>query len=176
VEDETARGALRASQNRVRAIAALHQHLYQLALGQDVPFRQFVQDLVARLRDCYGIHADRVAVSIELEDFRVRDEWVMPIALILNEAVSNAFKHAFPNGVSGQLRIRLQLDANQGHLIIQDSGPGLVPGFDPARNPGLGLKVIGVFADQMNGGFSLKNIADSGLVFDLHFPITCVDN
>jgi PAS domain S-box-containing protein len=176
VEDESARQALRSSQNRVRAIAVLHQHLYSLAMGQAGSLQEFVSGLVEHLRQCFGVTEQQVKVNLDLQDARIRDEWVMPVALILNEAISNAFKHAFPAARSGLIEIQLTLGEQDGHLIVRDNGVGLPPGFDAAQSLGLGLKVIGVFAEQMRGRISLKNIEDIGLLFDLHFPIACVDN
>lgn len=176
VDDETARQALRSSQNRVRAIAVLHQHLYALAMGQAGSLQEFVTGLVDHLRQCFGVPEDRVLVELQLQDARLRDEWVMPVALILNEAISNAFKHAFPADRPGRIDIQLALDEQSGRLTVQDDGIGLPAGFEASDSLGLGLKVIGVFAEQMRGKVSLKNIEGIGLLFDLHFPIACVDN
>ncbi len=176
LEDASARQALRSSQNRVRAIASLHQHLYQLSLGKETSLQEFTDELVARLRECYDTPADRVTVTVHLEQCEVRDEWHMPLALILNEAISNAFKHAFPDDRSGTIDIKLAALDREAHLTIQDDGVGLPAGFDGSANAGLGLKVIGVFAEQMRGRVSMENITDRGLIFDLRFPIGCVDN
>lgn len=176
LESGDARQVLRSSQNRVRAISALHQHLYQLALDPEVPFGQFVEDLVKRLRDCYDRPASQVEVQVQVDDCRLREEWVLPVALILNEAVSNALKHGFPDGRRGRLSISVSTTGAEGQVLVQDDGVGLPEGFDEGDNVGLGLKVIGVFADQMNSSVNLKNMADSGVVFDLRFPITCVNN
>ena len=175
LDQESVRHALRSSQNRVRAIAALHQHLYQMALGQNVPFDQFVEGVVARLRDCYQVPESQVKVATELEALKLLEEWVMPVALIINEAVSNCFKHAFADGRSGNLQICLRREGEKVRLRVQDDGVGLPAGFELERDDGLGFKVIGVFADQMGGQFSVENIASSGVAFDLQFPITCVD-
>ncbi len=176
LEDVTARQALRSSQNRVRAIAALHQHLYQLSLGRETSLQEFADELVSRLRECYDAPVDRVAVAVQLQQCEVRDEWHMPLALILNEAISNAFKHAFPDGRSGTINVLLTATDHDAHLTIQDDGVGLPEGFDGSAGAGLGLKVIGVFAEQMQGQVSVENITDRGLIFDLRFPIGCVDN
>lgn len=175
LDQESVRHALRSSQNRVRAIAALHQHLYQMALGQEVPFEKFVEGVVARLRDCYQVPEAQVKVVIDLEDLKLREEWVMPVALIVNEAVSNCFKHAFADGRLGNLEICLRRQGGEVQLRVKDDGVGLSAGFESDRDDGLGFKVIGVFADQMGGQFSVENIASSGVAFDLQFPITCVD-
>lgn len=176
LDNADARQVLKSSQNRVRAIAALHQHLYQLALDPHLPFRQFVDDLVSRLRDCYDRPASQVEVKVDVDEGRLREEWVLPVALILNEAVSNALKHGFQDGRQGRISITLRTTGSEGQLRIQDDGAGLPEGFSESDSVGLGLKVIGVFSDQMNSYSSLKNMAGSGVVFDLRFPITCVNN
>lgn len=176
LDDASARQALRSSQNRVRAIASLHQHLYQLSLGGELSLQDFTDELVTRLRECYDTPADRIAVSVALDQCEVRDEWHMPLALILNEAISNAFKHAFPDGQTGSIEVRLTAIDQEAHLTIQDDGVGLGPDFDSSSSPGLGMKVIGVFAEQMKAQISMENITGGGLIFDLRFPIGCVDN
>lgn len=173
LDDESAREALRTSQNRVRAVAALHQHLYQLALGQGTGLQEFVQELVARLRDCYDMPESLLKVSVEVGPFRLREEWFMPVALILNEALSNAFKHGGPGAV--QVRLFEGSDHFM-HLTVQDAGLGMPEGFDSSASLGLGLKIIGVFAEQMHGRISIENIKSVGMLFDLRFPMGCVDN
>ena len=176
LDDAGARQALRSSQNRVRAIASLHEHLYQLSLGGELSLQKFSEELVARLRDCYDAAPDRVAVTVALEQCEVRDEWLMPLALILNEALSNAFKHAFPDGRSGSISVHLNAQGQEARLTIQDDGVGLASDFYGMTSPGLGIKVIGVFAEQMRGKVSMENITGRGVIFDLRFPIGCVDN
>jgi two-component sensor histidine kinase len=175
LDQDSVRHALRSSQNRVRAIAALHQHLYQIALGQEAPFEQFVEGVISRLRECYQVPDTQVIVTTELEKLKLLEEWVMPVALIINEAVSNSFKHAFSDGRTGCLQVSLRRNGDKVSLRVQDDGAGLPADFDPERDEGLGFKVISVFADQMGGRFSVENIASSGVAFDLQFPITCVD-
>lgn len=175
VEDEAVRSLLRSSQNRVRAIAALHQHLYEMQLGQALCLTDFAKELVVRLRECFEAPEDRVKVELNLKSPRLHDEWLMPVALILNEALSNAFKHAFPDGRKGTIRVSLSVESDGAHLRVEDDGVGLPENFGGPGSMGLGLKVLGVFADQLRGQTSLKNIVNVGLRFDLLFPITCVD-
>ncbi len=174
LESEGARDALRTSQNRVRAIAALHQHLYQLALGQQPSLRDFIQELSARLRECYELSEQTVSISIDVSEHRLREEWFMPVALILNEALSNALQHG---GGAGAVQVRLfAADDQFMHLTVEDSGPGLPEKFDAAASQGLGLKISGVFANQMQGRISIVNTKSVGMLFDLRFPMGCVDN
>lgn len=175
--DEGARSALRSSQNRVRSIAALHQHLYQLALGEGPGFDDFARGLSQRLRECYEVHEDHVALNLDITAAHLQQEWMMPLALILNETLSNAFEHAFPSGRQGHVNVRLMLgDDGVGEFEVSDDGIGLPDGFDPAIAPGLGLKILGVFADQMRGQLRLSGEPGLGTKFNLRFPMAHPDN
>jgi len=163
---------LRTSQNRVRAVAALHQHLYQLALGQEQGLQASVEDLVARLRELATISLSPFSRwgSMSASSACVKNGF-MPVALILNEALSNAFKHGGP----GLVQVRLFEGSDDFmHLTVQDAGPGMPEDFDSAASLGLGLKIIGVFAEQMQGRISIENIKSVGMLFDLRFPMGCV--
>lgn len=171
VSDQDARNALRSSQNRVRAIAALHQHLYQIALGKGDTFSDFTRDLVAHLRECYQASPDQINVRLEIQEGPVQPEWLMPLALTLNEALSNAFEHAFPHGRHGQITATLRYAQASGELIISDDGIGLPPGFNPGEGSGLGLKILAVFADQMRGQLFVQGTPDLGTEIKLRFPL-----
>jgi PAS domain S-box-containing protein len=170
VSDQHARDALRSSQNRVRAIAALHQHLYQLALGGGVTFSDFTKDLIQHLRECYEMPQEQVAVGLSIQEGSIDPEWLMPLALTLNEALSNTFEHAFPHGRKGSITATLRYAADFGELIIRDDGVGLPSDFHPGDSPGLGLKILAVFADQMRGQLFVQGTPDQGTEVKLRFP------
>jgi two-component sensor histidine kinase len=170
VSDQHARDALRSSQNRVRAIAALHQHLYQLAVGGDVTFSDFAKDLILHLRECYEMPQEQVAVGLSIQEGSIDAEWLMPLALTLNEALSNSFEHAFPHGRKGSIKATLRYAADFGELVIRDDGVGLPADFHPSDSAGLGLKILAVFADQMRGQLFVQGTPDQGTEVKLRFP------
>ncbi|MBL9116510.1 MAG: PAS domain-containing protein [Verrucomicrobiaceae bacterium] len=174
VEEET-RQILRSTQNRIRAVAALQQHLFDLQMGQSAGLQEFAVELTQRLRECYEVSDDRVVVEVDLTGVKIRPEWFVPLALILNEAVSNVFKHAYPDSRSGRVKMSLCCEEDGAHLRVRDNGVGLPAHFGSPGSTGMGLKVLGIFADQLHGKVSLKNIEDGGVLFDLLFPMRCVD-
>lgn len=171
VSDQDARNALRSSQNRVRAIAALHQHLYQVALGKGDTFSDFSRDLVAHLRECYEVKADQIKVHLEVQEGPIEQEWLMPLALTLNEALSNCFEHAYPHGRKGLITAMLTYTQGSGELVISDDGVGLPSDFHPGEGGGLGLKILAVFADQMRGQLFVRGNPDQGTEIKLRFPL-----
>jgi PAS domain S-box-containing protein len=170
VSDQHARDALRSSQNRVRAIAALHQHLYQLALGGGGTFSDFTRELIQHLRECYEVPAEQIATGLAIQDGSIDPEWLMPLALALNEALSNSFEHAFPHGRQGSITATLRYSGDNGELIIRDDGVGLPSEFHPGESPGLGLKILAVFAEQMRGQLFVQGTPDQGTEIKLRFP------
>jgi PAS domain S-box-containing protein len=171
VSDQDARDALRSSQSRVRAIAALHQHLYQAALGKGDTFSDFTRDLVSHLRECYELTADQISVRLVIQEGHIQQEWLMPLALTLNEALSNCFEHAYPHGRQGQITASLNYTQASGELVISDDGIGLPPDFHPGEGSGLGLKILAVFADQMRGQLFVQGNPDQGTEIKLRFPL-----
>ena len=169
--NEEARDALRSSQNRVRSIAALHQHLYQLAAGDGGDFGTFASGLVGHLFECYDVEEGRVSVDLSLPSATVPEEWLMPLALSLNEMVSNALKHAFPEQRRGTIRVSLEWGDERGVLEVTDNGVGLPHDFDDTAVPGLGLKIMRVFAGQLGGEVLVQSTEGKGATFSLSFPL-----
>jgi PAS domain S-box-containing protein len=174
--DQPARDVLRSSQNRVRSIAALHQHLYQLVLDEGPDFAEFARGLAERLRECYDVSEEQVSLTLDISSGALDHEWMMPLALILNETLSNAFEYAFPEGRKGAIRVRLTLENGIGEFIVGDNGIGLPENFDSATASGLGLKILGVFAEQMRGELRLSGVPNGGTEFNLRFPMAHIDN
>ena len=177
LHNEEARDALRSSQNRVRSIAALHQHLYLLTTGESADFRAFATGLIGHLRECYHVPADRVSLDLQIPDRNLPEEWLMPLALALNEMVSNAFKHAWPDERPGSMRVSLdcgETDAGvaYGRLTVVDDGVGLSEDFENRDHPGMGMKILRVFAGQLGGEVKTRpgNAQGQGVAFELVFP------
>jgi len=171
LHNEEARDALRSSQNRVRSIAALHQHLYQVSTGESGEFITFARDLIGHLRDCFEVSEERVRVEMSLPDKDVPEEWLMPLALSLNEMVSNAFKHAYTDDREGDMRVDLTWDDEQGQLTVTDDGAGLPEDFDDHHPSGMGLKILRVFAGQLGGEIKVSGVNGGGTEFKLCFPV-----
>ena len=175
VVDQDARMALRSSQNRVRAIAALHQQLYEASLGGGENFSDFAHGLVHRLRECYSVPQEQVDVQLDIQAGRIEQEWLVPLALTLNETISNCFEHAFPENRHGQITAKLHFTESAGELNVSDDGMGLDSGFNARESTGLGLKILAVFASQLKGHFSIHPNSPTGTSVDLRFPIASAD-
>lgn len=111
----------------------------------------------------------RISMEVELEPIELSVERAIPCALILNELVSNAFKHAFPGERKGEVRISLR-ESEPGHLelAIQDDGIGSPHGLGGRNAKSLGLRIVTILAAQLEGSFEQTRCP--GTRFVLRFP------
>jgi PAS domain S-box-containing protein len=168
ISDTAARLALQSTQNRIMAMADLNQCLYEALLDSGESFLAFAGRLLHRLRECYDVPEARVQVEFDIDSDAVQHEWLMPLALTLNETLSNCFEHAFPEGRSGLVHATLQLSMQKGELKIIDNGIGIP---DDRCRHGHGLKILAVFAEQMHGKLLLNHPEKGGTEVILQFPL-----
>ena len=168
IADEVVKEMFQESRRRVRSMALVHEQLYQSADLARIEFADYVDDLVGYLGRVYGNMARGVMIEADISRVALSVETAVPLGLIINELVSNAYKHAFPDGRSGQIHIGLQIRGdNQFCLSVQDNGIGFPADINFRRSPSLGLTIIMTLVDQLRGQIEL--ISNIGTHFELTF-------
>ncbi|MGE0814311.1 MAG: sensor histidine kinase [Vicinamibacterales bacterium] len=165
VADEAARTALVECQTRVQAIGLVHEQLYRAGDYARVPFSDYVRSLVTGLQQ--GLGSGRVRVQFDLESLSLRVDKAIPCGLIVNELVTNAFKHAFPDERPGTIQIRLTAADGRIALTVGDDGVGLHPSDDTAARS-VGQALVRTLVEQVHG--SLDVIESPGTRYTLSFP------
>ncbi|MBC7174388.1 MAG: PAS domain-containing protein, partial [Polyangiaceae bacterium] len=165
VSDQAAQEALREAQGRIHSIALLHERLYQAEDFGHVNLREYTTILVNELRRTLG--RSRISLEIDAADIEVELDMAMPYALLLNELVTNAFKHAFPENV-GTIAVCLRPLGGAAELVVRDDGVGLPPGYALETSRSLGMTLVRLLAKQMRGTLSMRS--DRGTVATLRFP------
>ncbi|MGO9012617.1 MAG: sensor histidine kinase [Bryobacteraceae bacterium] len=168
IESDEVREALEDSQQRVRSIAMIHEHLYGTEHLDRISFAGYAEQLMHELGDVYGVAARGIAIRVEAEPIEMGLHRAVPCALILNELVTNALKHAFPVGRGGEVRVSLKQSAPEElELSVEDNGVGC-PRVVPARSgKSMGLRIVGILAKQVEG--SLEQQECGGTRFVLRF-------
>ena len=176
VEDVVMQAILQDSRGRVRSMALVHEQLYGSLDLARIDLQGYLQDLVGYLRRAYHQQAGGVQLHIEVEESLLLDvESAVPLGLIVNELVSNALKHAFPDGRSGEVRIQVWLpEKDQVCLIVQDDGIGFPQEIDIHRSPSLGLTIITTLVEQLRGQIDLRQ--QGGTCFEFYFPLPAINN
>jgi PAS domain S-box-containing protein len=170
VTDEKILGILRESQNRIRSMALIHQTLYESKDFVQVDFSTFLETLAPTLISSYGVDSDRLALSIEAAEVLLPINAAIPCGLIVNELISNALKHAFPNGRRGQIRIGLAPEPDgRAMLSVSDDGVGIAESHDLSQTTTLGLQLVALLTDQLGGALEVQRANPTR--FTLRFPI-----
>ena len=153
-----AQRAMHEAQMRIKALALVHRNLYEQDDVKHVELSGFLGELCELLREIAGDTGapGRVDLALRAGRVQVSTDQAIPIALLVTEAVSNAFKHAFPDGRSGTIRVELERAGDGGRLVIADDGVGMTRRIadgrgEADRDVGIGLTLIEMLAKQIGG-------------------------
>lgn len=158
-EDPRFQEAVGESQNRILAMARIHEKLYQSSSLAHVAFDAYLRDLARQLMTVYRVTPGQVRLQEEMESLLLPIHLAMPLALIANELIANTFKHAFPDGRSGTVRISLQRigeEPPQARLEIGDDGVGLPPNLEPAHPTSLGFSLVRLLTGQIHARLDIQ--------------------
>ena len=166
VQNEEARIVLLESKNRVNSMALIHNHLYRKNDFSEINFSTYINDLVEEIKNSYPALAKAIAVRSNIAEVNLNLNTAIPCALILNELLTNCYKHAFQNREQGVITIDLlPLDGEELRLAVSDNGCGLKQDFNTQDS--MGITVIQALAQQLNGKHSYKSA--NGTSFELIF-------
>ncbi|WP_205945108.1 tetratricopeptide repeat-containing sensor histidine kinase [Pedobacter psychrodurus] len=167
LDNEDALVAIRNSQNRMHAMSLIHQKLYQSDNLAEIDMKWYIQELVDYMIECFGTDK-KIQFTLETEAIKLDVAQAVPLGLILNEAISNVIKYAFPGDKKGKVHISfLFIGEEVCELKIADTGVGLPDGFDPENTESLGMSLMTGLTEQLNGEIKMWN--NEGLVLDVIF-------
>jgi two-component sensor histidine kinase len=169
VEDQEALKVFRESQSRVKSMALIHERLYQSDNLARIDFAEYIRDLTGFLSRTYSADAETIAIKIKSDDVLLGIDAAVPSGLILNELVSNALKHAFPNGQTGQIWVELAAGQDQKlSLRVSDDGIGFPEMLDWQNTNSLGLQLVNSLVNQLDGAIQLDS-SNGETTFDITF-------
>jgi two-component sensor histidine kinase len=171
ISDETLRRQFAEARSRVTTVAQVHERLYRTGNVKSVELGPYLRglcdDLLRSLHGPGGVRLEVVAPA----DVSLPPERVIPLALIVNELVTNAFKYGYPEGGQGRVEVHLtMLEDGQMRLCVADDGRGLPPGFDPETSTGLGMRLVTALTRQLGGTLSAES-SGSGARFVVVAPV-----
>jgi len=168
IKDRKTLEVFRESQNRVKTMALIHTKLYQSTDLARIDFADYIKKLAADLFDSYRLEPDRVSLLLNVENVYLDVNVAIPCGLIINELLSNALKHAFPEGCRGEVRINLRLEDETVTLTVADNGIGFPENIDFRNTESLGLQLVTALVMQLGGEIELTR--DKGSTFRISFP------
>ena len=167
--DPVLREAFRASRNRIKSIALVHEKLYRSEDLSRIDFADYIQSLVVHLFQVYQIQPDRIRRAFDLSPSVFNVNVSIPLGIILNELVINTLRHAFPDDRPGEIFIRLaKNEGNTYTLQVRDDGVGIAGPVDLAKAESIGFQLIGTLAEQIRGEVKIETMP--GVSFTITFP------
>ena len=179
LSDPEAALALDDAIGRVQAVAAAHRALHDSVDLHSVAFGRMLEDLCSHV----GQLSSGILIRTEVEPGLVLDaERAIPLGLIVSELLTNAVRHAYPDGEFGAVDIRAGLSGAELHIVVVDHGTGFDPDPDPGEPPGtdaprngassLGTTIVRALARQVGAALEVASVRDQGTTVTLRLPLT----
>lgn len=168
ITDEESREMFRESGNRANSMALIHQRLYESTDLKNVGFKDYITSLANDLYNIYVKDPDRVGLKLEIGDVKLDIDIAIPLALILNELITNSLKHAFPNNSRGIINVCFFKEDDVCVLKVCDDGVGFPEDLDFMNNTdSLGLQLVNSLTSQIDGVIELYR--NNGTTFKITF-------
>ena len=167
IKDKAAADAVREGQHRIEAMSMIHQRLYTHDNITEVNIKEYVTDLSESLMLAYGYNRNNFELKLLIENEMMDVDKAIPLSLIINELVTNAFKYAYTGIANPVLTITLTKAQSDIQLFIADNGKGINM-QEWQTNKGYGKELVQTFTKQLDGEMSVT--VDSGTIFKITFP------
>lgn len=166
--------ALQDSQSRVMAMALTHQLLYERTDFSSLELGPYLRRLVASLREAHGELMRRIQLVVDAPDTGLHIELsqAVPVALIVNELLTNALKHAFTTEQSGKVNVRAEQVGNEIRVTVTDDGKGLPENSPLSEGTSLGFSLVTLLTEQLQGTLLWPTPGKPGAIFVLSLPFT----
>jgi two-component sensor histidine kinase len=168
IEEPSMLEVFRESQNRVKSMALVHEKLYQSKDFARINFAEYTQSLTNYLFKAYDFNIGNINLTLEIDEITLTIDTALSCGLIINELVSNALKYAFPNNRSGEISVSLRSSLDKHFiLIVKDNGVGFPPDWDLKSANSLGIELVNVLVQQLQGTIELDR--STGSKFQISF-------
>ncbi|MDQ3191701.1 MAG: tetratricopeptide repeat protein [Bacteroidota bacterium] len=161
---------LQQSQNRIQSLAALHELLYQDKTTLEINMNEYINKVLAFHRDVAGTLNAKVELKTNVPIVNFPTATAVPLALVINELVTNSIKYAFTDKKEGEINITLfPLESEKWKLTVADNGKGL-PLEEQKRKNSLGLRLVNILTKQI--GATVNTLSSPGATYEIVFKIT----
>ncbi|WP_339794283.1 tetratricopeptide repeat protein [uncultured Imperialibacter sp.] len=151
--------AIQEGQSRVKAMALIHQKLYQTEKLSEIDFKEYAEELTDHLSSIFeSSTGESIVKTVTSPDIKLDIDMAIPLGLILNELISNAYKYAFEGKTGGAISVELKrVGEDQLQLEVADNGKGLPADFNLEKAKSLGLKLVNILTRQLNGQLTVQS-------------------
>ncbi|MBD3413496.1 MAG: PAS domain S-box protein [Candidatus Aminicenantes bacterium] len=156
IKDQEALESFRICRERIKAMALIHESLYESQNLAEVDFSGYVKKMTTHLFAAHSELSERINFTVNIDPLFLDVNRAIPAGLIINELVSNAFKHGFPGGKSGSVSVKLKIeDSGSYSLMVSDTGMGFPESYDWKNPTTLGMQLVSDLVKQLNGTMNI---------------------
>lgn len=168
IKEPEIKAILNEGQNRIQSIALLHKTMYQNQNFNAVDFEQYLNELITHSKQSNYSLNKNIDIDVKVDSVQLEIDYAVPLGLIINELINNAYKHAFNDTKNGSIIIKLvELKKNNYSLLFKDNGIGFPENFDINKLNSVGFELINGLTKQLNGKLSISN--DNGAIIQINF-------
>jgi len=168
ITDKCSMQILKNSQNRIRAMALVHEHIYESEDFSSIELNNIITELIQDLIINEQLQNANIAVKFDIDNIKVSIDQAIPLGLIINELATNTFRHAFRDDMTGNLTVSLKrIETNECILIIEDNGLGLPVNFSFDDSDALGLQLVKNLVQQIDGVLNIDR--NQGISYVIRF-------
>ncbi|RKR09102.1 two-component sensor histidine kinase [Flavobacterium sp. 90] len=167
LDNDMALSAIKNSQHRIHSMSLIHQKLYNSENISTINMPNYIKELVEYLKDSFSL-GQRIRFEIKIDPLELDVAQAVPLGLILNEAITNSIKYAFPDDRSGMVYITLEtIKENLYLMTIADNGIGIDIDFSNKKVNSFGMSLIKGLSDDLEAKFSMEN--NNGTILKIEF-------
>ncbi|WP_426484584.1 tetratricopeptide repeat-containing sensor histidine kinase [Flavobacterium sp. 2] len=167
LDNDKALSAIKNSQNRIYSMSLIHQKLYGAENVSTINMQNYIKELIGYLRESFSL-GQRVRFEVKTDPLELDVAQAVPVGLILNEAITNSLKYAFPDDRSGTIFVLLEEKAvSHYQLTVSDNGIGIDTDFTNRKADSFGMSLIKGLTDDIDGSFTMEN--DNGTILKINF-------
>jgi PAS domain S-box-containing protein len=167
IKDKDTQSIFKESQNRAKSMAMIHEKLYRSGDLEHLNFAEYIVNLSNDLYDTYTLDKNLIKLVLDIDEVTLNVEISIPLALILNELLTNSLKHAFPDGRGGEIKVELKRYDESFKLSVSDNGITFPEDLDYRNTDTLGMLIVNSLTDQINGKLNLEK--SNGTKFTVTF-------
>ncbi|SDH47178.1 Two-component sensor histidine kinase, contains HisKA and HATPase domains [Dyadobacter soli] len=169
LKGDEAKMALSESEHRIHSMSLIHQKLYQSDNLSSIDISPYIHELVEYLRDSFQTNS-QVTFNLDIQQLEMNISHSIPLGLILNEAIINSLKYAFPDGRPGNIDVVFKQKSTQNFLlIISDNGIGMAQDFEQHNISSFGLTLIKGLSEELGGNLVIENKGGTTIQVDFKY-------
>lgn len=162
---------LQTARSRIRSMAMAHEALYQNETLSNISMKEYLKRIGSLTQRSFTNKQLNVNMHYELEDTNLDMDKSIPLGLLINEILINAYKHAFTGRDSGDIWLKSTVAEDEINISVQDNGVGMADAKSQSHNKSLGMTLIRKFSKQLGGELDIESDKQTGTTFSLAFTL-----